>query len=125
MVADGLINPCAAGEPCTLKLYVPVEARPVETVTVLDALPFGPGVTDAGEALHDMPEGRPAQPTATALSYPPVEFTVQVVVVLPPWMTVRLEGVQATVKLPAVGVARAQLLVRPKQAEDAPAATTL
>ena len=70
----------------------------------------------------------PVQERPTALAKPLVEVTVQVLLALLPWVTVRLEGLQATLKsglVGAVGVALTHVLARPKHAEDEPAATTL
>ena len=88
-------------------------------VTVLLALPFAGGVTGLGLAEQVTPAGRPAQARLTALLKPFCDVTVQVLVALPPWAAVRLDGLQAMVKsgvTEAAGVTVRQVLARPKQA---------
>src|SRR5262245_30615022 len=113
--------------PLTWKLVVPVGVVPdTFTVNVLLALPPDGGVTDDGTKLQVAPLGRPVHDRLTALLKPFCEVTVQVLVALPPWAAVRLDGLQASVKsgvTEAAGVTVRQVLARPKQALEAPAAT--
>jgi hypothetical protein len=75
------------------------------------------GVTLAGLKPQEEPDGRLAHDSVTALEKPLIEVTVQVEVVLLPWVTVRLDGLHAMLKsgvgVPAVGVTVTQLLARP------------
>jgi hypothetical protein len=84
---------------------------------VLLALPLDGGVTEEGLKLQLDPEGRLAQERLTALEKPPVEVTVHVELVLLPWVTVRLDGLQEMLKsgvgVSAVGTTWTQLLARP------------
>jgi hypothetical protein len=116
--------------PRTWIVVVPVVAVvPAVTVSVVLTVPFEGGVTDEGTKPQETPDGRLAHDIATADEKPPVEVTVQVVVALAPWVTVTLDGLQATEKsgvgAPATGVTEAQFEALPKQADELPAATTL
>src|SRR6185436_14813251 len=115
--------------PLTWKLVVPVAAEPdTDTVSVLLTLPPDGGVTGLPTKPQVTPLGRPVHDRVTALLKPFTEVTVQVLVALPPWAADRLDGLQETVKsgvTEAVGSTVSQLLARPEQAFDAPAATTL
>jgi hypothetical protein len=95
-----------------------------DRVSVEDPLPL----TDVGLNAQLRPEDRPEHEKPTAPLNPLSADTVQVLVVLEPWVTVSDDGLQARVKsgfVGAVGVALTQLLARPVHAEEAPAATTL
>jgi hypothetical protein len=100
-----------------------------EIVSALLALPLAGGVTELGTNPQVTPAGWPEHERATALLKPLVDDTVQVLDPLPAWATDRLDGLHETAKsgvgVPAVGVTVAQLLLRPKQAFEAPAGTTL
>jgi hypothetical protein len=127
MLAERVVAPLV---PCTWNDAVPVVAVPVvDTVSVLLADPFAGGVTDAGLNEQEAPDGSELlHARLTALAKPLVDETVQVLVALWPCVAVSADGLQDTAKsglADATGVAVTHVLARPKQAEDAPAATTL
>jgi hypothetical protein len=102
--------------PTTWNAVVAAAAPLVVTVSVLLTLPLAGGVT--GDALKEQvaPAGKPVQARLTALEKPPVDVTVQVLVVLPVCGTDRLAGAQATLKsgvVVVVGVPLTQALVGP------------
>jgi len=68
------------------------------TVRVLVTEPLGGGVTGFGLKAHETPDGGPEQERFTALLKPPADWTVQVVVPVPPGGTFIDEGLQDTLK---------------------------
>lgn len=85
--------------PTTENANVPRWAlRAALMVSVLAALPLAVGVTDAGLKLQVTRDGSPEQARPTAFEKPLTEVTVQVVVVLALRCTLRLDGLQASVK---------------------------
>src|SRR6185503_14382719 len=85
--------------PVTWKVEAPVAASAAtETTSELVADPPAAGVTEAGLKLQVTPAAVPVQARLTALEKPLSDPTVQVLVALPPWVAVRLAGLQARVK---------------------------
>src|SRR5688572_9071083 len=86
--------------PWAVNPKVPVVAPALaDTVSVLLVLPLAGGVTVAGLKLHVDPDGMPVQLKLTAELKPLVELTVHVLALLvPPWVTVRLDGLQEMLK---------------------------
>src|SRR5262245_14634066 len=111
MLAERVLPPLV---PLTCRAEVPVVAVAVAVkVTVLLAVPLGGGVTEDGLGVQVTPVGMAPQARVTALLKPLSEVTVQVVVLLPPWATETLDGLQATEKsgvAVALGVTVTQLL---------------
>jgi hypothetical protein len=115
--------------PWTFSENVPVVAvDDAVMVSVLAALPFAGGVTDAGLKAQLTPADGLVQERLTALANPLDEVTVHVVLELPGRVMETADGLQAMLKsgvAEAAGVTVAQLLTRLKQDEDEPPATTL
>src|SRR5687768_4698065 len=69
-----------------------------ETVSVLVAVALAGGVAEPGLNEQVEPAGMPVQARRTALGKPLADEIVQVLVVLPPWAMVKLEGLHETLK---------------------------